>query len=240
MENELKEAFAAVHMDDRCAEMIQTKMKIHKQAHTPAQKMRRIAAAAAACLIVATFAFTNPVIVRGVEEALKEIAETVRRTIRRGNGVTIVEEDYVYYNDGYMEIERINGNAAPSSTTSVLLEHPSYLKESDGRLYFRANQENMDITELISMEEPFTYIYDKDGITHYIAVGGIYDPEIGLDSIGYGEWLRNTAEMEEGTANGDLYAGWLGGRSDNYLDNDTGEYYPWFTAAKEELGIPWG
>lgn len=232
MEKKLKKAFAAVHMDDRCSKMIQTEMEKHKQAHTPAQKMRRIAAAAAACLIMMLFAFANPVIVRGVEEAVKEIAETVRRTI--------IGKDYVYYNDGYIQIEQINGSTAPSSTATLKLKHPSWLKESEGRLYFRANLEYMDITELISMEEPFTYIYDKDGITHYLAVGGVYDPEIGLDSIGHAEWLRNTSEMEEGAANGDLHAGWLGGGSQNHLDNDTGEDYPWFAAAKETLGIPWG
>lgn len=240
MDKKLFDAFDAVHMDDCCSENIRTAIENHTKHSLPSRKLWRFAAVASACLILMLFAFTNPVIVQGVEETVIKLAQTVFGAINRGHGVTIVEEDYVYYNDGYMEIEHFNGSSASGSTTSVILKHPSWLKEKDGRLYFKANLEYIDITDLISMEIPFTYIYDKNGITHYIAVGGDYDPEIGLDSIGHSEWLRSTAEMEEGAANGDLYAGWLGGRSDNHLDNDTGEEYAWFTAAKEELDIPWG
>jgi len=116
-----------------------------------------------------------------------------------------------------------------------------YLKENNGRLIFRCNLEIIDITDVISMDNPFTYIYTVDGIIHYIAVGGDYDPETGLDGVGYCEWLRDANKMEAGIADGDIHAGWLGGNGGRiHYDSETGTHAVWYAKAIIEMDIPWG
>lgn len=237
MEKKLTEAFNAVHMDDHCVERIEKAMKKKTRKHIPVRPVWRTAAAA--CLVLVMIVAMNPTIAQAMEWTVSEAIEKIRATFQRVPGTVVVEEDYVYYNDGYIEHEHISGSSAPGSTTSLTMKHPAWLKEEDGRLIFKANTESIDITHLISMEEPFTYIYEKDGITHYLAVGGVYNPEEGLDSIAHCEWLRNTAEMEEGIANGDNYAGWLGGGNVNRYDPETGSLALWYAKAVVEMDIPW-
>lgn len=113
---------------------------------------------------------------------------------------------------------------------------PSWLGESEGRLYFVGNGEDIDITEQISLEEPFTYAYlDSSGTVHYLAVGGVYDGALGIgeSKMGWAEW---TYDLTGGEG---MELGW-DGKSIGYWDNETDEEYAWHVKAKEVLAIPFG
>ena len=241
MEQKLTEAFDALHMDDSCALRIEEAMS-HPH-HSPAWPMVR--AAFAACLTLAILVIAlNPTTAGAVEE----IAVRLRNYFSRTPGTIILEKDYTYYNDGRMEIDSQLGQTTVLSPTQF---SPSWLRVMDDRVYytgaedldiqeFLANKERYDITEQFSVEEPFLTSYEKDGILHYIAIGGDFDPEVGIDSIGCCEWLRRTDKMEEGLAVGDLHAGWIGGSSRiEYLDEEGTLFNLWMAKAIVELDIPW-
>lgn len=88
----------------------------------------------------------------------------------------------------------------------------------DGRLYFIANGENIDITDQISDTQAYTYSFSDEQGTYYLVVGG--KPEsfgwAEFDFDANGEWVGGTFEGGEGSSN------------------------PlWFENAKAELGVPW-
>lgn len=230
MEQKLTQAFDALHMDDSCASRIETAMTEPRR--SPVRPMVR--AAIATCLVLMlTLIAISPSTARAVEE----LAAKVKNYFSRTPGTIVLEEDYFYYNDGYHELESIPGR---TTGTSLDLHSPRWLNEEDGRVYFVGDLQNLDITGQFSAEVPFIYTYESMGILHYIAVGGDYDSETGLDSIGYCEWLRRKDEMEEGLAIGVLHAGWMGGSSRfKYLD-EPGTLFPiWYAKAVVELDIPW-
>lgn len=103
---------------------------------------------------------------------------------------------------------------------------PDWLVTEEGRVYFRANGENIDITDRISTEVPFTYVYTDRKVTHFMAVGRTSDNDLG--------WL---AVRRAGSAEtGDLR--WLsGGYAHGYWNNAEDEPYGWYMAAYEEMGI---
>lgn len=96
-----------------------------------------------------------------------------------------------------------------------------YTEIRDGRVYFIANAENVDITDLISMETPYTYIYtDQKRITHYIAIGGT------ADCLGWSEMLHKDWD--------ELLTGYLGALDHNHQDEE-GHVYEWWSKAQEIL-----
>lgn len=242
MEQKLNQAFDVLHMEDSCVSRIEQAMT--RPRRSPARSFVR--AAAAACLVLTLMLITmNPTVAQAVEEAAVKLKNYFSRT----PGTIILEEEYTYYNDGQMEIDSQLGQVTIISSTQF---YPSWLKVMDERVYytgpedvdiqdFLANKEQYDITDHFSAEEPFLTTFESDGITHYIAIGGDFDPETGIDSIGCAEWLRRTDQMQEGLAEGDLYAGWIGGSSRfQYLDEEGTVFPIWFAAALVEQDIPWG
>ena len=243
MERKLTEAFGLVHMDDACTRRIQDAMAQRRPRSSPARPLLR--AAVAACLVLALMVITlNPTTAQAVEE----LTSRLRNYFRRTPSTIILEENYTYYNDGRMEIDSQLGHTTVLSLSQF---NPSWLKVMDDRVYytgaenmdieeFLSNKEQYDITGQFSAEEPFIDTFARDGITHYIAIGGDFDPEVGKDSIGCCEWLRRTDKMEEGLANGDLHAGWIGGSSRiEYLDEEGTLFGIWMAKAIVELDIPW-
>ena len=229
MEKKLTEAFEAIQMPKNCTDRIQRALE---QKTTPGfRKIPVLRAAAALCVVILLLPTLHPGVAQAVADTAEKTLEWFRSTISRGHGVTVMEDDYIYYNDGHMELEVHKGSSVNPTHDSTLTPYPSWLKEQDGRVWFLANMENQDITELFSQEEPFVYIYDKDGITHYIAIGGNYDPAEGLGSIGYSEWLRRT----DPEGNGD----WLGGGGAGQYDPETNDYALWYAKAIVEMNIPW-
>ena len=240
MEQRLTEAFDALHMEDSCVHRIEQAIKESRR--SPARPVLR--AAVAFCAFFMMIVVLSP----ATAQAVEEIIEKASGWFRRAPGTIVLEEEYTYYNDGCIEIDSRLGQ-----TSGILLSefNPTWLKVIDARVYytgaedldiqeFLANKELYDITEQFSAEEPFLTSYEKDGILHYIAIGGDFDPEVGIDSIGCCEWLRRTDKTEEGLAGGDLHAGWIGGSSRiEYLDEEGTLFNLWMAKAIVELDIPW-
>lgn len=91
----------------------------------------------------------------------------------------------------------------------------------EGRLYFTANGENVDITDKISNTKAFTYTYEDDrAITHYLLVGG------SRERYGYAEFMREDSGC------------WIGEyRYGNAIGKQGSPI--WLKNGKKELGIPW-
>lgn len=217
MEEKLTKAFDSLHMEEECSGKILFAMKTKRNPRFSAARHHR--AAAAAFVLLVLISGLHPAVVNAVEDFTEAI-----RTIFAWKSESPDSE---------------NPSSDPTNDTQT--SGPIWLKERNGRVYFLANLENMDVTDRFSADAPFTYHYEKDGILHYIAIGGAYDPEIGLKSIGYAEWLRDSDKMNEGAAEGNLHAGWISGHSSfQYLDPDGLQYPVWYARAVVEMEIPWG
>lgn len=201
-------------MYDRITMPENTKYRIHqamasKAAGQPVRKAiptRRPVAAAAAFLTVLLLAGATL-----NTEVRAAVNEFVKRYVFNG-GLTVIEQ-------------REDGASGISHGSSIHL----YVEvREDGHLYFIANGENTDITDVTSMEEPYIHTYtDADGIEHLLIVGGT--PE----NFGISEFYRESGDSQEG------WQGWIGGSSENCMDTQTGNAYPWLAKAWEELNIPW-
>lgn len=239
MEKRITEAFDALHMEEGCVNRIEQAMQTGQPKRSLCRPIFRTVAAVLllAVLIIAL----NP----AAAQAVEGLAEKVRSFFTRSPGTVVLEEDYVYYNDGNIELESKAGDMA--MVRGQTGANPDWLKIMDGRVYytgnaestdlnyFLENKEQFDITGQFSEEEPFVSTFEKDGITHYIAIGGNFDPEIGYDSIGFLERMRRTDKIEEG-----IYAGWIGGFGRmEYRDAEAGLFPIWYAKAVVELEIPW-
>lgn len=103
-----------------------------------------------------------------------------------------------------------------------------FVEISDGRMYFGIHGEYIDITDKTSMETPYIHTYvDGDNIEHILIIGGT------PDNFGVSEFYREKVEGQQD------WEGWVGGYSENHIDNETGKAYPWLAAAWEERNLPW-
>ena len=127
-----------------------------------------------------------------------------------------------------LEVELENGEVIEIFEADATDDNLFHVLTVDGKLYLSANGEYLDITDKTSMETPYIHTYvDSDNVEHLLMIGGT--PE----NFGISEFYR-TAGTEL-----DKWGGWVGGYSENYLDNATGKAYPWLAAAWEELDLPW-
>lgn len=217
MEEKLTKAFDSLHMGEECSEKILFAMKAKKKPHFFTVRHLRTASAVFVLLLL----------ISGLHPAVGNAVGDFTQAIQTFFAWKPDSPDSAYSTD----------DTEPDNHTTG----PVWLKERNGRVYFLANMENRDITESFSADTPFTYHYEKDGVLHYIAIGGLYDPVIGLKSIGYAEWLRDSDKMNEGVAEGKLHAGWISGDSSfQYLDPDGLQYPVWYARAVVEMEIPWG
>lgn len=98
------------------------------------------------------------------------------------------------------------------------------VKLQEDKMYFIVNDENLDITDLVSTEKAFQYEYEDDeGITHLWLVGLLEKGN--LEHYGYAEYLKN----KQGE--------WISGYSARINDGHT--EVQWLELAKELNGIPW-
>ena len=219
--------FDPIVMSPQCQQRIED--AIQSAAKRPAPVLHLRLVAIAACLVLMLAAVFNPFTVAAAERAIQSLVDLLKQP---GAQVTYESPDGMLNIDLRVEDGDVISDPGPHYLTGA----PYYLNEADGRLYFVANMEHIDITELISEEIPFTYIYmDTDGFTHYIAVGGSYSPDPDTSNVGYGEWI-SYVENSEQTKYG---KGWMGGYADHYWDPETGEDRKWLQVAKDEMGIPW-
>lgn len=117
------------------------------------------------------------------------------------------------------------GNAV--SIVGVDTEAPAFAQIEGGRLYFRGNGENIDITDQIKEDAPYFYTHtDNYGMTHYMAVG--YSGS--LENYGIYEFIWE-GSAEDGK--------WVTGTGRNFLDPETGMRYPWVDIVWEHFNIPW-
>ena len=118
-----------------------------------------------------------------------------------------VDEDGNFYASGSVDTDNPEGS-------------PVELRD-DGRLYFVADGQNLDITDQCSYTTPYVYeCADSDGNRHVFIVGG--DP----DAIGYAEFIWDTNGQVQG---GSAQLGTSGGTDDA----------PWLDAAKSQFNLPW-
>lgn len=186
-------------------------------------------AAAAACLVLVVACIAVPV----MAGATNMFDDFLAKMIEDSEFDEI--EEVKYLSSNHVVVKDKDG-----STGSFSVAGPAdFLEESDGRLYFTANGEHIDITNKISYEEPFIYIYtDEEQIIHYIAVGGVYDPDPAKTDHGWCEYFQNAPGTEPFTTL--LPDGWIAGGGQNEIDCDTETQYPWSVKALEEFGTPWG
>ena len=98
----------------------------------------------------------------------------------------------------------------------------------DGRLFFVACGENIDITDQCSPDEVFIYTYtDDQGFLHYIGIGGT------PDKWGHSEVMLDTQNTNTPSR------GWVGGSGSGHWDGEADEPYGWYVQFKELTGHPW-
>lgn len=149
-------------------------------------------------------------------------AEAMKKAVARKNfedGLTYTEGRITYSYSRDSDSVRYNEDC-----------HTPFTDLVDGRVYFIANGEKLDITGRFSEEEPFTYIFtDRHLLTHYIAIGGT--PE----NPGWVERVNQSWAMG-------LIAGCGGAGGFNTWNPETDERYGWETRAKEifePYGVYW-
>lgn len=208
MKDQVRDMFDQITMPENTIQRVRQVMAAKAGGRTPRRSYstRRPAAVAAAFLTVILLASATL-----NTEVRAAVNEFVKRYVFHG-GLTVIER-------------REDGVSSVSYGSSM---HLFVETREDGRLYFIGNGENIDITDMTSMEKPYIHTYtDADGIEHLLIVGGT--PE----NFGMTEFYRESGGDQEG------WQDWIGGNSENYMDMETGKAYSWLARAWEELNIPW-
>lgn len=159
---------------------------------------------------------------RSLQERHKKLADgDLQRTIERLESVLNYTEGKIRYRilHGGQDVSMIYDQEA----------HTPFTEYRDGRVYFVANGEELDITEEFSEEEPFTYIYtDRMFMEHYIAIGGTAENPGWLEMV-HTSWKEKPYSFVCGTGI-------------NTWNNEADERYGWETKAKEifeEYDVHW-
>lgn len=227
MERMIKEAFKSLTMPDATAVRIEQKLEKQAKSSRPARHILRYAAVAVSLMIMVT-----TLCIPGVAQELEKAAETLARKLKD----TVAETIILYESENGDVTLILQENENGTFSTNGEFEYvglPNYLKEENQRLYFVGNGEHIDITDLISYEKPFVYTYrGAQDITHYIAVGGVYDPDPEKCDVGFAAWYYSDILREAG--GGKYSDGCICGYCQYNWSN-----YKWLEKGKEELGIPW-
>lgn len=230
MESKLREMFDQIKMPEECALRIEESLNISKATKEKRCRRRqfyRVAAIAAAAVLI-TLLSCNTNVTRALAQTIQQAAEKI---------IPLYNSHTRHYQ--FSGIDFVIGQGSSSATATYNTGAiPAWLKVKNGELYFSANLEIIPLTDVISEENPFTYIYtDPSGIEHYILVGGVCGSgDSLLDQVGWSEWYFDTSLAAED----DPYAGWIGGYSKNYLTKETGEEHEWYKKGMELLNVPWG
>lgn len=233
MKERIYSAFAEITMPPDCEKQILEAVDQKKKQESHRRNFQRIAAAAA-CLMAVILFLSRPTMVEALENAISSALE--RFTVTAEDGTSTVRYES---SDGKFHVEDVydqDGKLTIGSGGNNISIAPEWYVEQNDRLYFAGNGEWIDVTDLISMDTPFTYVYtDQGGIIHYICIGGACGPNPELWNVGYAEWYYDPNYVD---VNGNV-GNWIGGYADNYWDKETDDDWPWLQKAKADMGIPW-
>ena len=223
MERKLYDYFDGETMPDDCAQSIERSLTPHR---SRACVLRRYAVAAAAMLVLMLAVFNAD----AIRVKAQEIRDYVVNALSPKAGpVGQVEEDIYISFIGVVSAP--NEGIAADACDKYLTGQDIHLAEvRDGRLYFIANGENIDITDQCSMETAFIYIVeDNIGYIHYLCVGGT------PTNWGEEEYIRDPAL-------GNRLDAWKGGGGGyNTWNYETDESrWDWVYYAREQCGFPFG
>lgn len=150
------------------------------------------------------------------EEEMPEAMARARENLK--TGLTYTEGNVTY---------RFQGEQSGVEYDDGL--HTPFTEVVDGRVYFTANGEYLDITEKFSEEEPFTYIFtDRHFLIHFIAIGG---------TVKYPGYLEMVC-----TPWGSGFSDCVSGNSCDTWDSEANARYGWEQRAKEifePYGVYW-
>lgn len=202
MKVKVKDVFAGVTMPEETEQKIRRAMaegKKNKRRH-----FRTIEKFAAIAALLALVFVISPT-------ARAAVNNLVIKYFFPGSDITIYEET--------------DANGDVMQITAVNTEAPSFARIVNARLYFVGNGEKIDITDQITVEEPYYYTYVDDyGLTHYMAVA--YSGSI--ENFGIYEFIRDEEKGE-----------WVTGTGRNFMNPETQSRYPWVDILWEEWNIPW-
>lgn len=219
MERKVYDYFDGETMPDDCVHRIESRLASLPKV---APAWHRFAAAAAAVLLMVALCNQNALRVN----ARKAYDFMVNAFNPDAGPVGQVEEDIYISFSGSISAE--SDEKAEYAAQEYLDNQAVYLAESrDGRLYFIANGENIDITDQCSMDTAFIYVTEDNlGYIHYLCVGGT--PE----NWGEEEYIWNPAL-------GDRFDAWKGGSGYNTWNYETDDArWPWVYDARERCGFP--
>ena len=257
MENKVKAMFDGIHMPESCGRKI-TEAMAQRPMQEKGMFMRKLNTAekpktpwmALGCCLLLGLVLLLPGLTAGEmpPEASEPTAETTspKETVSREDKLLELEkrhekltdgdlqktiaqyESFLVYREGKNRYEIIRGGQHVS-VMYALDAHTPFTEYRDGRVWFVANGEELDITEEFSEEEPFTYIFtDRMFIEHYIAIGGTADNPGWLEMM-YTSWEEKPRSFVQGS-------------SSNTWNNSADERYGWETRAEEifgEYGVHW-
>lgn len=247
MEDKLRHAFDALQMPEACANRIEEELckpnnKKKGYCAEPVQSTRGswitgIAAAAALLAVVIAGSFLGG----GADTRLSN-GETVTEATVETNGeamdaiqqeledlkerLGIADADFRF--DQYFVVGE-DGKVYRRYEAAIKTA-PDFLEDANGRLYFVGSGEKIDITDEISLEEPYIYIYTDENNTKQALIVGCISPGPYVDIGNSVGWI--TFEWEDGAEN------WTSGGGTHWSNWMNCEW-PWLTKAKEELDIPW-
>ena len=233
MKDTIRSTFDKISMPQDCEVQILDAMRQNQKRAAVRPNYIRITAAAA-CLMAVLLLLSSPMVVQALEKAISSALE--RFTVTAEDGASTVRYES---SDGKFHVEDVydqDGKLTIGSGGNNISIAPEWYVEQNDRLYFAGNGEWIDVTDLISMDTPFTYVYtDQGGIIHYICIGGACGPNPELWNVGYAEWYYDPDHVD---ANG-IVGHWIGGYADNHWNKETDDDWPWLQKAKADMGIPW-
>lgn len=180
MDDKIIETFSHITMDEEHAEQIKAVLSTPRKRTSPVGKFIKITAAVAACLLLALFVIGNGNIAKAVDHIVYYCEQTLKNM-----RVSVMEEQYIFGNGlaavGRQKVTLADGTEYYfTASTSAERWGPYWLEfeYEQSRVYFIGDSsgEPVEITDLISETKIFTTQFtDEYGITHYVAVNGVYD-----------------------------------------------------------------
>lgn len=202
MEQNIHDFFDSTTMPQSCIDRIEEALR--QPPVSRRLKPRALNAAAAVLALVIMLCSMSAVRV-GAHDLYERFIHTVAPELRSQYGE--IAENHVVLFDGF---HATSGDATGNDLNVFIYreEEIDFCEVRNGRLYFIANGENIDITDLCSPEKAFVYaVSDKDGRVAYLAVGGT--PQNYGQYTYYPVVSDTVAELETYTSTDDPKPAWV-------------------------------